>query len=243
MDNIPHIIHYCWFGKNPKPQLVIDCISTWERYFPGWEIKEWNEDNYNVRTIPYIQEAYEAKKWVFVADYARFDILYQYGGIYLDTDVEFIKPLPQQFLQLKGFTGFECTGIVAPGLIFAVEKNFPILKEFINQYKTEHFEIKADGIYKTVNLHVTEILQKEGLKTDNTLQTVAGLTVFPSEYFCGYDTDIHEPDITCNTICWHHYFASWSKVPFKSKVQNVLKKAIGKKNYKKLILLKRRLNK
>ena len=161
----------------------------------------------------------------------------------MDTDVEFIKPLPHQFLQLKGFTGFECTGIVAPGLIFAVEKNFPVLNEFINQYKTEHFEIRADGIYKTVNLHVTEILQKEGLKTDNTLQTVAGLTVFPSEYFCGYDTDIHEPDITRNTICWHHYFASWSKVPFKSKIQNILKKVIGKNNYKKMLLLKRRLNK
>ena len=221
----------------------MDCIATWEKYFPGWKIKEWNEDNYNVRAIPYIQEAYEAKKWAFVADYARFDVLYQYGGIYLDTDVEFIKPLPRHFLQLKGFTGFECTGIVAPGLIFAVEKNFPILNEIIDQYKTEHFEIRADGIYKTVNLHVTEILQKEGLKTDNTLQTVAGLTVFPSEYFCGYDTDIHEPDITCNTICWHHYFASWSKVPFKSKIQNILKKAIGKNNYKKLLLLKRRLSK
>lgn len=109
MDNIPHVIHYCWFGNNPKPKLVTDCISTWKKYFPDWEIKEWNEDNYNVRAIPYIQEAYEAKKWAFVADYARFDILYQYGGIYLDSDVEFIKPLPPQFLQLKGFTGFSCS--------------------------------------------------------------------------------------------------------------------------------------
>ena len=242
MDKIPHIIHYCWFGRNKKPELVEYCISTWKRYFPEWEIKEWNEDNYDVYSIPYIKEAYEAKKWAFVADYARFDILYQYGGVYLDTDVEFIKPLPEKYLELRGFTGFECTGIVAPGLIFAVEKHFPIIKDIVDQYKTEHFEIRKDGIYKTVNLHVTEILEEKGLKKDNTVQEIAGLTVFPSEYFCGYDTDIHEPDITNKTICWHHYFASWSKEPLKSKVQRAIKKIIGKRKYKKLIMLRRRLN-
>lgn len=241
MERIPHIIHYCWFGKKPKPQLVIDCIETWKAFFPNWEIKEWNEDNYDVRKIPYIQEAYDAKKWAFVADYARFDVLYEYGGIYLDTDVEFVKPLPKELLKLKGFTGFECTGIVAPGLIFAVEKKFPILKEIINQYQTEHFEVRTDGIYKTVNLHVTEILQQKGLKTNNTLQEVAELTIFPSEYFCGYDTDIHEPDITEKTICWHHYFASWSKEPVKTKIQKIVKKVLGKNNYKKLLFFKRRL--
>ena len=240
MSRIPNIIHYCWFGKNPKPELMKHCIATWRKYFPGWEIREWNEENYDVNKIPYIKEAYEARKWAFVADFARSDVLYQYGGIYLDIDVEFIKPLPQEYLELPGFTGFECTGIVAPGLIFAVEKNFPVLKKIIEQYKTEHFEVRKDGTYKTVNLYVTEILERDGLKRDNTLQKVDNLTVFPSEYFCGYDTDIHETAITEKTICWHHYFASWSQETFKATVLKATKKIIGKKNYKKLLLLKRR---
>lgn len=240
-DKIPHVIHYCWFGKNPKPELVTNCMLTWKKFFPKWKIIEWNEDNYDINKIPYIKEAYLAGKWAFVADYVRFDVLYQYGGIYLDTDVEFIKPLPSEYLMLPGFTGFECTGIVAPGLIFAVEKGFPLLEEILNQYQQEHFEIKADGIYKTVNLHVTEILEGKGLVRNNKLQTVSGLTIFPSEYFCGYDTDIHEPNITEKTICWHHYFASWSTESLKSKMQRILKKAIGKKNYKKILMMKRRI--
>lgn len=241
MSNIPHIIHYCWFGGSPKPELVTNCIETWRKYFPNWEIKEWNEDNYDINKVAYTKEAYEAKKWAFVADYARFDVLYQYGGIYLDTDVEFLKPLPDQYLELDGFTGFECTGIVAPGLIFAVKKGFPIVEDILNQYRKEHFEIRKDGIYKTVNLHVTEVLENNGLRRDNTLQTIENLTVFPAEYFCGYDTDIHEPDITDNTICWHHYFASWSDETVKEKIQRIIKRIIGGKLYKKLIILKRQL--
>lgn len=112
---IPRIIHYCWFGGNKLPELAIKCISSWKIYFPDYEIKEWNETNYDVHKIPYISQAYDAKKYAFVSDYARFDILYQYGGIYFDTDVEVIKPF-DQILKSGGFMGLEAKGVVAAGL-------------------------------------------------------------------------------------------------------------------------------
>jgi len=90
---IPKIIHYCWFGRNPLPASALKCIYSWRKFLPNYEIKEWNEDNFDVNIIPYTREAYEAKKYAFVSDYARFYILYHYGGLYFDTDVEIIKPM------------------------------------------------------------------------------------------------------------------------------------------------------
>lgn len=103
---IPKIIHYCWFGRNPLPLLAVKCIESWKRYFPDYEIREWNEDNFNVNMIPYTREAYEAKKYAFVSDYARFYILYYYGGLYFDTDVEVIKPM-NDIIERGAFMGCE----------------------------------------------------------------------------------------------------------------------------------------
>ena len=104
---IPKRIHYCWFGNNPKPRLIQKCIASWKRMLPDWEISEWNETNYDVTKNAYIAEAYKQKKWAFVVDYARFDILNQYGGVFLDTDVELLKPIPDSFLAYQAFTGFD----------------------------------------------------------------------------------------------------------------------------------------
>lgn len=103
---IPKIIHYCWFGGKPLPDEVKYYISTWQKYCPDYEIKEWNESNFDVNQNQYCREAYETKKWAFVSDYARLKILYEYGGIYMDTDVEVCKPLDH--LASYGFwSGFE----------------------------------------------------------------------------------------------------------------------------------------
>lgn len=240
---MPKIIHYVWFGRNQKPDVMKDCIASWKKFFPGWEIKEWNEENYDVSVIPYTEEAYRAQKWAFVSDYVRFDVLYKFGGIYVDIDVEFIRPLPNSFLECEAFTGFESAGFVSPGLIFGAHKGFSLLKKILEIYNNEHFEIRKDGNYKTVNMYLTELLLKDGLKLNDTFQRIDGLSVYPSEYFCGYDTDIDEPAITCNTICWHHYLGSWVKITFKSKVQKILRKIIGVKKYKKLLILSRKLMK
>lgn len=243
MSNIPHIIHYCWFGKNEKPKVVIECINTWKKYFPDWEIKEWNEDNYDLSGIQYVNDAYKLKKWAFVSDLVRLDILYKYGGIYLDIDVEFIRPLPSYFLEYKGFLGFEYTNTIAPGLIFGVEKENPFVKKIIDTYEGERFYYNKEGIYKTINMRMTEALLKDGLVKNGEYQVVGDFHIYPAEYFCGYNTDIREPEITSNTICWHHYLGSWSNPSLKTKVQDIIKKIIGVNNYKKLLCLVRRSRK
>ena len=178
---IPKIIHYCWFGKGKKPEVVIECIKTWEKFFPDWEIIEWNEDNYDLSEIQYIKDAYSLKKWAFVSDLVRLDVLYQYGGIYLDIDVEFIQPLPNKFLEYKGFCGFEYTSTIAPGLIFGVEKENLFIKEILDSYVDERFYYNKNGIYKTINLRITDALEKKGLVKNNQYQVIDGFHIFPSE--------------------------------------------------------------
>ena len=105
-NSIPKIIHYCWFGRSPLPELAKKCIASWRKYFPDYEIKEWNEDNFDVNSILYTSQAYQAKKYAFVSDYARFWILYMYGGLYFDTDVEVIRPM-DDIIQRGPFMGCE----------------------------------------------------------------------------------------------------------------------------------------
>lgn len=242
-NSIPKIIHYCWFGHNEMPQAIKDCMASWKKFFPDWQIIEWNEFNYDVHKIPYTSDAYNFKKWAFVSDYARCDVLYQYGGVYLDVDVEFIKPLPEELLKLRGFCGFEGSGKIGPGLIWGMQKGDALLKDIMESYQTEHFAYQSNGIYKTVNTRLTEFMQKLGLQANNCYQCLDGIEVYPSEYFCAYDTDVREPNITENTICWHHYYGSWQNPSLKTKLQNVLKRVIGVKGYRTVLLLIRKLRK
>ena len=206
---IPKIIHYCWFGGNPLPELAQKCIVSWKKFLSDYEIKEWNESNYDVRKIPYTAQAYEAKKYAFVSDYARFDILYQYGGIYFDTDVEVIKPL-DEILKRGAFAGVECAGALNAGLGMASLAASPIYKEILDSYKTSSF-IKPDGSLNltTVVTRVSDIFKKHGFTDKNEIQEVAGVTVYPTEYFCPKDPKIRKIHITENTYTIHHYDASW----------------------------------
>jgi hypothetical protein len=214
---IPKIIHYCWFGTNPLPGLAQKCIESWKLYFPDYEIKEWNESNYNVHKIAYIDEAYSAKKYAFVSDYARFDILYQYGGIYFDTDVEVIKPF-DDILGRGGFMGIESIGKVAAGLGIGCNAGLGIgcnaglgiVYQILDFYARLHF-INSDETYNlhTVVEYVTEILKKNGLKEENAIQCLDGLTVYPIEYFCPISFKTGQMEITENTHSIHHYDGSW----------------------------------
>lgn len=135
---IPKKIHYCWFGRNPLPESALKCIASWRKYLPDYEIIEWNEDNFDVNSIPYTRQAYESKKYAFVSDYARFKILYEHGGLYFDTDVEVIRPMDD--IIAKGpFMGFEinpCTerpqGAVNPGLGLGAVAQMPIYLSLIH---------------------------------------------------------------------------------------------------------------
>lgn len=135
---IPKVIHYCWFGENPKNELIENCIKSWKKYAPNFEIIEWNESNFNVNKYLYSQQAYESKKYAFVSDVARFDILYNQGGIYLDTDVELIKPI-DEFLDNRLFMGYDQKDLVASGLIMGAEKGHPLLQKIISFYQNNSF--------------------------------------------------------------------------------------------------------
>ncbi len=207
-QKIPKIIHYCWFGGNPLPDIVQKCIESWKKFCPDYEIIKWDETNFDVNCSDYAKEAYEAKKWAFVSDYCRFYVLNKQGGIYLDTDVELIKPIDN--LLDCSFVGFEGKNAVASGLIRGVVPNDIVCHRMLESYNNDHF-LLDDGSFniKTVCDRETEILQEYGLKTDGSLQTVINTRVFPSEYFCPLDTIRWQLNITENTYSIHHYDSSW----------------------------------
>ena len=239
---IPKIIHYCWFGNNPLPEDAKKCIASWKKYFPDYEIKEWNESNYDLSTCPYVKEAYESKKWAFVADYARFDILYKYGGIYFDTDVEVIKSF-DDILKNGAFMGQEVgtslgvnpTGnkagsaetvvVVNPGLGISVAPGLWLYREILDYYNGIHF--LKDGVMDTTTIcvHTTAILKKYGYdEYKKEIQNVADITIYPPEYFCPMDYTTGKLYITGNTRSIHWYTASWqsSYSKFKTKLQHLL---------------------
>ena len=210
---IPKVIHYCWFGRNPLPPLAVKCIESWRKFLPDYEIREWNEDNFDVNAIPYTQEAYEARKYAFVSDYARFKILYEHGGLYFDTDVEVIRPL-DDIIARGPFMGCECdaTGAtapaVAPGLGLGVNPGLGLYRELLDLYATLHFR-NADGLlnFKTVVQYTTELLCEHGLQNTPDIQQVAGVWIYPKEYFCPvFGKNIN---FTKQTRTVHHYMASW----------------------------------
>lgn len=226
---IPQVIHYCWFGRNPKPQLILDCIESWKKFCPGWEIREWTEDNYDVFKNEYIREAYNQKKWAFVADYARFDVLNQFGGVYLDTDVELLKPIPEYLMNEEAFTGFEMEDKVNPGLVYGTVANHEILSKALKTYEKSKF-----GEIENVVELLTGILKEAGLQGNNEEQVVAGVRILPTEYFGCYNHEIQQYEKTDNTISIHHYHASW--VPwyriFKYKVIiRTVASILGKERY------------
>jgi hypothetical protein len=228
---IPKIIHYCWFGGNPLTELCQKCITSWKKYFPGYEIKEWNESNYDVHKIAYMDEAYTAKKYAFVSDYARFDILYHHGGIYFDTDVEVIKPF-DDILERGGFMGVETVGKAAAGLGIGCNAGLGIVYQILEFYASLHF-INPDGSYNlhTVVEYVTSILKKNGLVDENRIQHFEGITVYPIEYFAPKSSRTGKTTITENTHSIHHYDASWnSNIEKKWKI--VRMKCINKFGYK-----------
>jgi len=212
---IPKIIHYCWFGRNPLPPLALECIASWKKYLPDYEIKEWNEDNFDVNSIPYTAEAYKQKKYAFVSDYARFWILNKYGGIYFDTDVEVIRPM-DDIIQHGPFMGYEIdphnqiVGSVAPGLGMGCVSNMIILESLIECYKNTNFEFVPGTIGQITVVHITtQILKENGLTCDAGIQNVQGMYIYPSEYFCPINVVTNRIHIEKNTRTIHHYAGTW----------------------------------
>ncbi len=235
---IPKVIHYCWFGHGPMPALAQKCIASWRKYLPDYEVKEWNEDNFDVNAVPYTREAYAARKFAFVSDYARFKILYEHGGLYFDTDVEVIRPM-DDIVARGPFMGCERDGEgatspdVAPGLGLGVNPGLGLYGEILEMYDGLHFR-HSDGSlnFKTVVEYTTEVLNRHGLRNTNDIQEVAGVWIYPKEYFCPINYDTKVCTITANTRSIHHYAASWHGR--KQKLYKLACRLVGKKNAQRL---------
>lgn len=249
---IPRKIHYCWFGGGEKPALVKRCIESWKKHCPDCEIIEWNPDNYDITKNAYMHQAYQAKRWGFATDYARLDIVYTHGGIYLDTDVELIKSIDELF-ETDGFIGFErgeraAEHMVNTGQGFGAPPHHPMINKLLAVY--EHMEfLNRNGTQnlKTCPYYNTEVLKMEGLRCDNTLQSVGGLTVYPSDFLCPIDWQTRKCTITENTFSIHHFDASWVSEKEKKKRRWMRKidwlihlpnaclmKMLGRKHYQRL---------
>lgn len=230
---IPKVIHYCWFGKKPLPELALKCIASWKKFLPDYEIKEWNESNFNINQTPYTKQAYKCKKYAFVSDYARFKILFEHGGIYFDTDVEIIKPLDhilsfgpfmaceRDFDDTREINTILKKGIaVAPGLGLASEPGHPIYKELMNLYQHEQFKLGKTINLTTVVIYTTALLIQHGLQNIPGIQVIEGIAIYPKSYFCPLSTDRSSLRIETETVTIHHYAASWI-VPQKSLVSKI----------------------
>ncbi|MBQ0164143.1 MAG: glycosyl transferase [Bacteroidales bacterium] len=206
---IPKTIHYCWFGRGPKNELAIKCIKSWKKFLPDYEIKEWNEDNFDVNLYPYAKEALENRKFAFVTDVVRLYALYTEGGVYMDTDVEVLKTY-NPFLHLTMFSGFETDGNVPTGMM-AAEKGSIWTKELLDQYDTRHFVLDDGSFDMTTNTTViTNYMLTKGLILNNKYQDFPDLcTMYPAEYFCPKDHTTGKIHITDKTVCIHHFAGSW----------------------------------
>ncbi len=228
---IPKKIHYCWFGGNPLPPLAVKCIESWKKYLPDYEIVEWNENNFDVNCIDYVREAYEAKKWAFVSDLARFKILYEEGGVYFDTDVEVIKDM-SHIIEQGSFMGVEQADAVAPGLALGAVAGLDIYKEILEDYEASHFKAEDGSLdLTTVVQRVTDILKGHGLSSVSEVSSVCGLNIYPKDYFNPIDMESGRLVITDNTVSIHHYMASWETKEnrFRGKVYKLIYRIFGKK--------------
>ena len=230
--SIPKVIHYCWFGHNEMPKLAQKCIKSWKEKCPDYEIICWNEDNFDLTQNQYMRQAYEAGKWAFVSDYARLKIVYDHGGVYLDTDVELLKSL-DGLLDGGAFMGFEDKGVVATGLGFAAEKGNKVIEEFLKDYEEIPF-ILPDGSFDLTPCpkRNTDTLKRLGMDTEKVGQTFMDVQFLGKEYLCPMDYYTGKLCLTKNTYSIHHYSASWTSAVTKRTTQ--LKRLLGVELYNKL---------
>lgn len=217
---IDKTIHYCWFGRETIPKHLQKCINSWEKICPDYKIIRWDESNYDVTKNKYMKDAYDAKMWGFVSDYARLDVIYNYGGIYLDTDVELIRDL-DDLRANDMFCGFENNHFVAFGLGYGAVKGHRIIGKLLDIYDKLVFDT-SQGLPVACPVYQTKVLCEEGLKRNNTFQQIKDFTVYPSEVMAPISSCGMGSGITKNTVSIHHYDASWVKdrLRRKSKLEN-----------------------
>lgn len=241
MENkIPKIIHYAWFGRGEKPDLVRKCIASWKRYLPEYEFIEWNEDNFDLDKYPYAREAYSNRKFAYVSDVVRLHALYECGGIYMDTDVEVLKPL-DRFLTHDGFSGFQSLNEIPTGIMASKKKN-KWVNDQLDYYRNNHFDLDSVNKKHITNVElITSIsLEKHGLILNNEYQVLKyGMAMYPMDYFCAKWADSGKIYKTKNTVTIHHFAGSWTPKSARrhKRIYRFICKIIGEKNAKRLLKL------
>ena len=215
---IPKVIHYCWFGKGPLPSSARKCIDSWIKYFPDYEIKQWNEDNFEIDKFDYTKEAYAAKKYAFVSDFVRFWVLYHHGGLYFDTDVEVVKDF-SDILNCGPFMGFELNPInkmnkmmrINPGLGIGATPFHPFYKELLDLYASMHWVsyTESQGVMPTVVDYTTDLFIKKGIKVLNGIQRIDGINIYPENYFCPISINSGKLTMYPETHSIHWFDQSW----------------------------------
>ena len=226
---IPKIIHYCWFGGKEKPELAKRCIKSWKKYCPDYEMREWNEESFDMAKAPiYVQEAFQEKKWAFITDYVRLWAMYHFGGIYMDTDVEVVCAL-DPFLHHKGFTGFEDDIYMVTG-IMAAEQGLPLIAKLLSYYDNRRFILEDGTLDMTTNtVSITNTLKEMGFTPTGTFQEYEGFAIYPRDYFCPLDDATGQLLKTINTATIHWFNKSWlpEKQRLRSKITRVLHRLFG----------------
>lgn len=231
--SIPKIIHYCWFGYAPKPYWAEKCINSWKKYCPDYKIIEWNEDNFDISQCPlYVKQAYNAKKWAFVTDYARLKIVYEIGGIYMDTDVELKKNL-DDFLNYDAYFGFEDGVHINTGLGFGAIPESSIIYEMMQEYLDIEF-VLSDGSFDNTPCPIrnTNVLLKHGLKQDDSLQMLEDtILILPKIYLCPISYDTGKRLRSSKTVSVHWFSASWKTTQEKKRHKKEVRKRNTERYY------------
>ena len=222
---IPKIIHYCWFGRGPKPELAQKCIESWKNFCPDYTLVEWNEDNFDISSNQYVKEAYEARKFAFVTDYVRLYAMYTQGGIYMDTDVMLLKSL-DEFLNNEAFCGFESKTKINTGTLASV-KGFPLFQILLADYDKREF-LRADGtLDMTTNVEViTSQLLEKGLIPNGEYQEIEQMAFYPQNVFCPDHKKLNDPTYMAETATIHYFAGSWKSEKTRNREQSLWWKII-----------------
>lgn len=228
---IPKVIHYCWFGGKEKPEIVEKCMHSWRKFCPDYQIVEWNEKNFDIDCCPYVQEAYERKKWAFVSDYARLYVIFNEGGVYLDTDIELLKSI-DDLLMNDTFFGYEDGSYINTGVGFGAVKHCLIIKKILDDYDGTHF-IRKDGTMDMIPCpeRNSKVFSALGYTLDGTTYLNNKVALYSSEWMCPINYQTGEMNITSKTVSIHHFTGAWMD-PEELKIialERKLKKIIGKR--------------
>lgn len=231
---IPKIIHYCWFGGNPLPKSAIKCINSWKKFFPDYEIKEWNESNFDVNMNGYVKFCYEHKLWAYLSDYVRLFVVEREGGLYFDTDVEVVRYPKELIESCTAWFGFENPNYINTGLGFAAVLHHPAVKAMLSEYADRCDEIKLAAEYSSTHIVGcpelnTNALLKRGLVLGGERQSVCDAEILPVDWLCPFNDVTGEMKKTKNTISIHWFSKSphGKAARWRSKITRPIHRILG----------------